>query len=278
MNLGLYYHKPCPALQHFIRRITLVQFQVEPNEQCQANPFPPQHEHCLYFYPHDKVTCYKYADQSFIKLPACTLIGPHLSRVDLSMGPKMLVIVVGFLPGGMHRLLGVPMQEMIDTPLDATLFLGKEIEDVNEQLFYAKDFKKMVEIIQSYLLQKVNNLKRILPVDQVIAQLIQKRKLVSVDQLAQEACVSIRQLERQFKERIGLSPKLYIRLIRFSRAWYMREKNLEISWLEIAYSCGYADQMHMIRDFRDFVGVAPTILQADLEKSLLRMHGTTFES
>ena len=143
--------------------------------------------------------------------------------------------------------------------------------------FEAKDFVKMVEIIQSYLLRKVNNLKRLLPVDQVIAQMIQKRKLISVDQLAQEACVSTRQLERQFKERIGFSPKLYIRLTRFSRAWYMREKNSEISWLEIAYSCGYADQMHMIRDFRDFVGVAPMIMQVDLEKSLLRMHGTTFE-
>ena len=91
------------------------------------------------------------------------------------MGQKMLVIVVGFLPGGMHRLLGVPMQEMIDTPFDATLFLGKEIEDVNEQLFEAKDYVKMVEIIQSYLLRKVKNLKRLLPVDQVVAKMMQKK-------------------------------------------------------------------------------------------------------
>lgn len=232
----------------------------------------------MYFYPHDKITCHNYADQSVIKLPACTLIGPQLARVDLSMGAKMLIIAVGFLPGGMHRLLGVPMQEMLDRPFDATLFLGKEIEEVNGQLSEAKDLNKMVEIVQLYLLQKVKKLKRLLPVDQVISQMIQKRRLLSVDQLAQEACVSTRQLERQFKERIGLSPKLYTRLMRFSRAWYMREKDSEVTWLEIAHSCGYADQMHMIRDFRDFVGVTPTILQADLEKSLLRMHGTTFES
>ena len=277
MNLGLHYHKPCPALQHFISRITLVQILLEANEQCQANPFPPQAEHCLNFYPHDKITCHNYADQSITTLPAYTLIGPQLSRVDLSMGPKMLIISVGFFPGGMHRLLGVPMQEMLDKPFDATLFLGKEIEDVNEQLFEAKNFNKMIEIIQSYLLQKVNSLRRLLPVDQVIKQMIQKRSLLSVDQLAQQACVSTRQLERQFNERIGLSPKLYTRLMRFSRAWFMREKNPDISWLEIAHTCRYADQMHMIRDFKDFVGVTPTILQADLERSLLRMHGTTFE-
>ena len=177
----------------------------------------------------------------------------------------------------MHRLLNVPMQEMLDKPFDATLFLGKEIEEVNEQLSEAKDFNKMIEIIQSYLLQKVNNLKRLLPVDLVISRMVQKRRLLSVDQLAQQACVSTRQLERQFNERIGLSPKLYTRLLRFSRAWYMREKDTGVSWLEIAHTCGYADQMHMIRDFKDFVGVTPTILEADLEKSLLRMHGTTFE-
>lgn len=276
--MELHYHKPCPALQQFISRVTLVQIQLEPNEPCQANPFPPQAEHCLNFYPHDKISCHNYADQSDVQLPGCTLIGPQLSRVDLSMGPKMLIISVGFLPGGMHRLLGLPMQEMLDKPFDATLFLGKEIEDVNEQLSEAKDFNKMIEIIQSYLLQKVNNLKRLLPVDLVISRMLQKRRLLSVDQLAQEACVSTRQLERQFKERIGLPPKLFTRLLRFSRAWYIREKDSEISWLEIAYTCGYADQMHMIRDFKDFVGVTPTILQADLERSLLRMHGTTFES
>ena len=109
MNFEFYYHNPFPALQDFISRITLVQFRLEPNELSQANPFHQQPEHYLYFYLHDKITSHNYADHSSIKLSASTLIGPQLSRDDLSMGSNMLIIAVGYLPGGMHRLLGVPM-------------------------------------------------------------------------------------------------------------------------------------------------------------------------
>ena len=98
-----------------------------------------------------------------------------------------------------------------------------------------------------------------------------------MDQLAKEACVGVRQLERQFLERTGMSPKLFIRLVRFSRAWVMREKNKDISWLSIAHTCNYADQMHMIRDFKDFVGVTPTTLQTFLEQSALRLQASSFD-
>lgn len=62
-----------------------------------------------------------------------------------------------------------------------------------------------------------------------------------VEELAGEAFVSIRQPERQFKERIGLPPKVFTRLVRFSRAWLLHERWLDMSWLSIAHTCGYAD-------------------------------------
>jgi transcriptional regulator GlxA family with amidase domain len=100
---------------------------------------------------------------------------------------------------------------------------------------------------------------------------------MNVDQLARESCVSVRQLERQFRERTGLSPKLYARLVRFSKAWIMREKNGGLSWLHIAHACAYADQMHMIRDFKYFAGVTPGILQSHLEKTDIRLQASTFD-
>lgn len=73
-----------------------------------------------------------------------------------------------------------------------------------------------------------------------------------------------------------MPPKMFLRLVRFSRAWIMREKSPAISWSKIAHTCNYSDQMHMIRDFKDFAGVTPGILQSDLEKSPLRLQGATY--
>src|SRR3954462_4508494 len=97
--------------------------------------------------------------------------------------------------------------------------------------------------------------------------MMRNRQMVNVDQLARQACITVRQLERQLKERIGLPPKLFLQLVRFSRAWIMKEKHADISWLSIAHACDYADQMHMIRDFKYFAGVTPGILESDLERT-----------
>lgn len=268
--------KPCPGLQHFVNSIMINRFQLESTQPKPTIPFPPQPEHRLYFYPYNRIVSRHYANNSLTSLPHSILVGPQLSRVDLTMGYDMLVIMIGFQPGGLHRLLRIPMNEVLDTPIESSLVLGREIEEVTEQLNMASDLNEMVKLIELYLLKKVKCLKSMLPVEEVLIQMLQQKNIVNVDQLAKQSCVSVRQLERQFKERMGMPPKLFSRLIRFSKAWVMREKNEEISWTKIAHACDYADQMHMIRDFKDFVGVTPTLLQASLGQSKLRLQATSF--
>jgi AraC-like DNA-binding protein len=267
------HYLPHPALQTFIGRMLLIRYKFNPCQPRFVNPFPPQPEHSLYFYPYDKAFCHNYTNQSTDELPHSIIVGPKLSRVDLSMGHNMLIIYVGFRPGGLHRLLGIPMYELMDQSFESSLILGKEIEQITEQLYEACDFDTMMSIVQNYLLRKVRYLKKSLPVDQALLYIQQKRSLPNIDELARQACISVRQLERQCNERIGMPPKVFARLVRFSKAWHMRENNPHLSWLQIAHACDFADQMHMIRDFKDFAGVTPTLLQTDLEKSPLRLQG-----
>ena len=270
-------YKPRLELQHFVSRIMINRFQLDSSKPRPTTPFPPQAEHSLYFYPYNKTICRNYADNSTNCMPHSILVGPQLSRVDLTMGYDMLVILVGFQPGGMHRLLRIPMNELLNIPIDSSLVLGREIEEVTEQLNAAPDVDKMVELVEQYLLKKLKGLKSMVPVEHVLIQMLQRKNLVNVDQLAQQACISVRQLERQFNERTGMPPKVFLRLLRFSKAWVMREKNKNISWLKIAHACDYADQMHMIRDFKDFVGVTPTTLQTSLEQSSLRLQAFSLD-
>jgi AraC-like DNA-binding protein len=270
-------YQPRPELQHFIRRIMVSYFHHDNSSIKTSNPFPPQPEHCLYFYPWDKVTCRNYANGFIEEVPHSIIVGPQLSRVDLTMGNNMMVIMVGFHPGGMHRLLHIPMHELLGRPIDSTLILGNIINEILEQLNATSDPDKMVDIIQLYLVKKASHLKRSLPIEDVLKKIIQSKDFLSVDQLAKGAYVSNRQLERQFKERTGMPPKTFMRLLRFSRAWIHREKNPGDSWFEIAHKCNYADQMHMIRDFKDFVGVTPGYLQHQLELNPLRLQASTFD-
>ena len=69
--------------------------------------------------------------------------------------------------------------------------------------------------------------------------------------------MSTRQFERAFKDRMGVSPKFYSRLVRFGKAWLLKENNPSITWTQVAYECNYFDQMHLIRDFKVFADTNP---------------------
>lgn len=178
------FYKPRPELQHFVSRIMLNRFQLDTTHPRPTIPFPPQPEHCLYFYPYNKIFSRNYANNRMGEMPHSILVGPQLSRVDLTMGHDMLVIIVGFHPGGMHRLLRIHMNEMLNSPIDSTLILGREIEGITDQIYEARDFDKMVEIIQLYLIKKAAGLKRILPIEEVLIHMLQHESLINIDQLA----------------------------------------------------------------------------------------------
>jgi transcriptional regulator GlxA family with amidase domain len=73
--------------------------------------------------------------------------------------------------------------------------------------------------------------------------------------------ISQRQLERQFKEHIGLSPKMMLRIERFRCALQMVQKSTGRGTLtDVAHTCGYADQAHFIRECRELAGDTPSYL------------------
>jgi AraC-like DNA-binding protein len=73
--------------------------------------------------------------------------------------------------------------------------------------------------------------------------------------------ISSRQLERQFKRRVGMTPKLYARIKRFQHVFRTLETEAT-GWVDAAIECGYYDQAHLIRDFREFAGEPPAALLA----------------
>jgi AraC-like DNA-binding protein len=62
----------------------------------------------------------------------------------------------------------------------------------------------------------------------------------------------------RFKQQVGLPPKTAARLVRFERAQRRLDRRGQTSWADIAAESGYADQAHLVREFRDFTGTTPT--------------------
>jgi AraC-like DNA-binding protein len=80
---------------------------------------------------------------------------------------------------------------------------------------------------------------------------------VDVGTLANMAGVSRQHLARLFRECVGVSPKLYCRLARFQSALYYATVGNNVDWAQAALETGYADQSHMIAEFKEFSSLTP---------------------
>jgi methylphosphotriester-DNA--protein-cysteine methyltransferase len=85
---------------------------------------------------------------------------------------------------------------------------------------------------------------------------------VPIGQIADEVVWSHKHLIVQFRRQAGLRPKTAARLIRFDRVWRHVDQRRPLDWGQVAADTGYADQAHLIRDFRQFTGITPTGYQA----------------
>jgi AraC-like DNA-binding protein len=160
---------------------------------------------------------------------------------------------------------------LYDDAFDGLDLMGTDIRSISQQLQDATSFDEMKTIVENFLLAKLPRLKSKLPFDYAMKELIRNDGNQSIDTIASLSCLSLRQFERKCQERIGLSPKMFSRLARFSKAYRMRESNPTLTWTHIAHAAGYYDQMHFIRDFKQFAGVVPSFLENELAVNPFRM-------
>ncbi|MBL7740178.1 MAG: AraC family transcriptional regulator [Chitinophagaceae bacterium] len=265
------FYTPHPLLQEFIHCIMIVHAEVDPGAPPALCPYPPTPQNSLFFYINDPIKVQQEGQANFVAQPRSVIVGPQLTRVTLDINKSHKAVRVGFHPGGLHRLLGCSLSGMIDDSYDAADVFGKPIREVNDRLQEAESFDAIRDVIEQFLLQKVRSLREALPFDKAMLELVKMNGNVPVETAASLACLSLRQFERVSKERIGLPPKLFARLVRFSKAYRLREELPQWNWTQIAYECGYFDQMHLIRDFKQFAGVSPGILAKNLEHTPVRL-------
>ena len=261
---------PHPYLASFVQSIFLVDHVLEPGERAIVGQYPPTPQHCIFLYIKEKFKAKKVNESEFKERPKAVVVGPQITRMELTVSQDYTVAVIGFRPGGLFRLLGIPMEEIFDDGFDGFELMGSDINDIVERCAEMESLDKIHECIEHYLLGKLTKIKELLPVDQALFQMLKYQGQMPITQVADLACLSVRQFERKCKERLGLSPKVYSRLIRFSNAYRLFERSETPNWSEIAYLSGYYDQMHFIKDFKEFAGITPTMMEEELKRKPLR--------
>jgi AraC-like DNA-binding protein len=161
-------------------------------------------------------------------------------------------------PFALPRLFSFPASDFTDRETDFQSVLGREGRELEERMLMAGGNDRRLQILSQFLENRLSNDSREEPlVFASIGQIIKRRGLVSVPEMARENFLSHRQFERKFKEFSGLPPKLFARISRFQAA--LTEYGSGKSLTEIAYEYGYYDQSHFINEFKEFSGYNPKV-------------------
>lgn len=189
--------------------------------------------------------------------PRNFLVGQMTGPIIISPTGLVELLGIRFHPGGTLPFLRLPLHEITDQVVE----LGSLSSKLERDLMTAESssMPDRIRAVNSLLTPYLVNNKNDSWLMRLAGRIVDSRGLVSVDQLANDAGVSSRQLERRFMREIGVGPKLLGRIIRFQQVFHAVE-HCNAAWAEIAIECGYYDQAHLIRDFNQFAQQTPAVL------------------
>ena len=229
-------------------------------------PLPARPKQVLMFFFRDRFTARVCDSDRLILTPRAVVVGPQTHhRVDLSVSGAIDSFTIHFQPAGFHHLFGIPMSELTNATYDAHAVLEHGVGDLEDELAGAPSFEARIEIAERYLLRELDGLGPLGAIGKAANRLFACDGAIQVADLAAYAEVTPRHLERRFLTQVGVSPKLYARMVRFNAALDGKLCEPGRTWTDMAHELGYHDQMHMVHDFHGLAGVSPTCLLAQLE-------------
>lgn len=163
--------------------------------------------------------------------------------------------------------------------LDMSTITNKIVELPNDMISLFKPFmtengisipENPLTILDSYLADEFKNRECNTLSNNAIDTIIERKGLITINELITLLSCSERQLERSFKNAVGLSPKFYCRVIRLGRIFeLMQEGNKD--WGDLVYHSGFYDQPHFIKNFKEFTGEDPSSYGFD-ERNMANFH------
>lgn len=265
---------PPPELKEFVRLFRIVHFVFGKNDPLPFKAYPPRPEHCLAFFPYDREQLEISNSSTKIENIPVILYGQPLQVTNRFVGREFLVFQIIFQPGALYRLTGIPAEKFTDNYIDAETVFSSSLREVNEQLFHARSYEAMLQTGHSFVKALIKKVKKEQhAVDDISRMLLRKDGLLSIDWLAKESSLSTRQFERKFKERTGIPPKLFARVIRFDKAFLLKNRFPEWDWLKIAIECDFYDYQHLAKTYKEFTELSPAAFQELENRSPERKFG-----
>lgn len=247
---------PPPELERYLRCYWVLESGSVPLPPSRDRVFP---DGCieLIFHYGDLFKKYNHHNVAHIQ-PRAFIHGQLKKFMDLEPTGHVGIFSARFNPGGLQAFVNFEVSKITGDTItfeEAWPGKGKQLEN---KMLLAKGTEERRELVETFLTERLLEY----AVDSQLTEycvnhIISHGGHVSLEALAEKFKLSKRSLERLFNHAVGLSPKLFCRIIRFNNALHLIEKKDFRSFTSVAHEGGFYDQAHFIKDFKALTGLNP---------------------
>ncbi len=250
-------HVPISPLDQFIEQF--IYFERAEHEHT-VDRFMPNGDTELLIDFHDTPQ-FIYDNNSLKEIQACHHVwasGVRTEPITIPSGSGAAMMVVSFKKGRAYPFFPFPMNEISNSVVDANLVWGDDFALLRERLLETKDISMRFGIVEQFLLKRFQSR---FVMNECVAFAVnamrERPDAWSIGEMNRKIGYSPKHFAALFSKHVGVTPKAYLKIMRFQKAVGEIEKDRNVDWTRLALDCGFYDQSHFINDFKLFSGFTP---------------------
>ncbi len=189
--------------------------------------------------------------------PKAIVVGQFKQHVTVEPTDAVDLFGIRFEPAGIYPLLRQSANDLTNKIERVDAVLGNLGIEVEARINEAVSTKMRIAIFESAVFKSFEDSKSGNLAKLATRIILKNNGQIRIKELAKTLNTSWKTLERHFNSEVGITPKLFCRITRLQRIVKTLNCDQKPMWADIAYSYGYSDQAHFIREFREFAGVSP---------------------
>lgn len=204
---------------------------------------------------------YIFDNDSLKEIQSCKQVwfsGIREKFITIPSGRDTEMLIVYFKKGCAYPFVDIPMHEYTDYVVDAQDVLSNAILHLREQLLSCTTIAAKFACAENYFTGTYASRMILNPfVDFAVKQIVANPNHLTIQQLSEKVGYSQKHMISLFKSHVGVTPKAFLKIMRFQLAVQEIAKGKAGNWTDVAHAAGYFDQAHFIHDFKAFSGFTP---------------------
>ena len=190
--------------------------------------------------------------------------GFQTSALTFNTNNNIDVFSIELTPFGFRELFRIPCSELAILPISMEEIIGKDYGMLIEELTKISSFNDRVNFMNLYFLSRAKFDSPIKKAKMIQNHLLEFKSIPNVKLLTKEIFITERTMRRFFKDQFGMSPKQYLKLLRFEKAIKAISSEKETILNNIALDFGYYDHAHFTNEFKLFMNMTPSDYQNNI--------------